>query len=194
MNNNFARYISRLRKEQNLSQQQFAMKIYVDRSTISNWELGKRVPDATMITRIADALQVDVSILLNAARESDDPPNIILVDDEEIILRGSLPILSQIFPNASITGFRKASEALNYAQGNRISIAFLDIEIGNKSGLELCGELLKIDPCINVIFLTSYSDYSMDAWDTGACGFILKPLSVDNINNCLKRLRYPLLQ
>ncbi len=194
MNNNFARYISRLRKEQNLSQQQFAMKIYVDRSTISNWELGKRVPDATMITRIADALQVDVSILLNAARESDDPPNIILVDDEEIILRGSLPILSQIFPNASITGFRKVSEALNYAQGNRISIAFLDIEIGNKSGLELCGELLKIDPCINVIFLTSYSDYSMDAWDTGACGFILKPLSVDNINNCLKRLRYPLLQ
>jgi two-component SAPR family response regulator len=92
---------------------------------------------------------------------------------------------------ASITGFMKPSEALTYAKNNRTDIAFLDIELGHQSGLKLCDELLRINPSTNVIFITAYEDYSLDAWATGASGFILKPISVEAVRKQLGRLRYP---
>ena len=55
-------------------------------------------------------------------------------------------------PGAKIIGFTKASEAAAFARENKISIAFFDIEMGRTSGLDLCRQLLKIDPAMNVVF------------------------------------------
>ncbi len=57
--------------------------------------------------------------------------------------------------------------------------------------MELCRTLLDINPHTNVVYLTAYSDYAFDAWSTGACGFILKPITPENIGAQLKNLRYP---
>jgi DNA-binding LytR/AlgR family response regulator len=67
----------------------------------------------------------------------------------------------------------------------------LDIELGTASGLELCRRLLEINPCTNVVFLTAYADYSLDAWKTEASGFMLKPLTTEGVREQLKKLRYP---
>ena len=74
-----------------------------------------------------------------------------------------------------------------------VELAVLDIEMGNSSGLELCRKLQEINPTTNVVFLTAYADYSLDAWKTEASGFILKPLTPDGIKEQLKKLRYPFL-
>ena len=42
-----------------------------------------------------------------------------------------------------------------------------------------------------MIYLTGYQEYAMDAWKTGASGFMLKPLEVDEVRQELSRLRYP---
>lgn len=170
---------------------ELAERMYVDRSTVARWENGSRMPDAMMITRIARSLGVDVSILLYAAAESDYSPNVIMVDDRKIFLSGALPILEAAMPNATITGFTKPSEAIEYATINRVAMAFLDIEMGNTNGLELCRALLEINPRTNVVYLTAYIDYAFDAWSTGASGFLLKPLTLKNIREQLKNLRYP---
>lgn len=68
----------------------------------------------------------------------------------------------------------------------------MDIELGTASGLDLCRTLLEINPHTNVVFLTAYADYSLDAWATGACGFLMKPLTLEGVREQLKRLRYPL--
>ena len=57
---------------------------------------------------------------------------------------------------------------------------------------DLCRELLIINPQMNIIFLTAHTDYSIDAWNTGACGFLLKPIGPENIKKQLKFLRYPI--
>ena len=111
---------------------------------------------------------------------------------EAIILSGGLPVLEEAFPDANITGFIKPSEALSYAQQNPVALAFLDIEMGQHNGLEVCRELQRIRPQTNVIFLTAYLDYSLDAWKTGASGFIIKPITVDEVRKQLSRLRYSL--
>lgn len=191
MNNMFAESIRRLRREKGLSQQQLAEKLYVDRSTLASWETGRRVPDASLITRISEQLGVDVNNLLNTSANADEPLQVIMLDDEKIILTGGLPLLKEAIPNARINAFEKPSEALEFARHNRIFLALVDIELGKISGLDVCRELLKINPRTNVIFLTAYMEYSYDAWDTGACGFVLKPLSSVAVQKQLSLLRYP---
>ena len=75
---------------------------------------------------------------------------------------------------------------------NRISLAFLDIELGTANGFDLGRRLLEVNPLTNIVYLTAYPDYALNAWKTAACGFLLKPLTVDAVNDQLKRLRYPL--
>ena len=173
-----------------MSQHHLADKLHVDRSTVASWEIGRRVPDANMIARIAEELDIPVDTLIGE-EEQQKKPIIIMVDDEKIILGGGIPILRSIMPNAEIIGFTKPSDAIDFAKTNRVCLAFLDIEMGKISGLDVCRELLKIDKKTNVIYLTAYMDYSFDAWATGASGFLLKPLKADAVKAQLSLLRYP---
>ena len=187
----FAENLRKLRIERNLSRKELAEQLHVTPSTMSRWENGKRLPDADMIYRLAECLNVNVDILLSAAAKSDECPTVIMVDDSKIILNGGLPVLELLLPNASVIGFTKPSKAIEYARSTRVAIAFLDIELGTANGLDLCSTLLEINPLTNVVFLTSYERYAVDAWSTGASGFILKPITVENVQAQLKMLRHP---
>jgi len=191
MNTLFADALRKLRTKKGLSQIQLARAMFVNKATISKWESGSRLPDAAMITRLARVLEVDVGTLLSTAAESDESPNMIMVDDNKAVLSDSLFVLEEVVPNATITGFDRPRKAIEYAKVNRIDLAILDIELGTASGLELCRTLLEINPCTNVVYLTSYPDYSLDAWDTDACGFMVKPLTPEGVRRQLKKLRYP---
>lgn len=191
MNKHLGEILKNLRTERNLSQQQMANLLFVSRSSVANWETGGRIPDLTMLTRIAKLLDVDISMLTGAEGVNKDAPEVIVVDDEPHLLSGVIPVLSEVMPEATITGFLKASEAIDYTRQKHISIAFLDIELGKVNGIDLCNTLIEINPIINVIFLTSYPEYAIKAWNTRASGFLVKPLQADDIMEQLKKLRYP---
>lgn len=191
MENIFGELVKKLRTENMLSQQQLADMLFVNRCSIANWENGRRIPDIVVLARLSRALNVDPAVFANALDDSEDIPDVILVDDETILLQGTIPVLSEALPDANITGFSKPSEAVEFAKNTKIAVAFLDIEIGRTSGIELCKTLLEINPLTNVIFLTSYPDYALNAWDTGATGFLTKPLHLDDVNKQLSKLRHP---
>ena len=191
MNMLFADTMKKLRMDKGLSQRELAEQMYVTRSAVARWENGSRLPDVTMISRLSHVLGVDLNTLLSKVAQSDDCPNVIMVDDRKLILTGGLPILEEVMPDASVTGFTNASEAVAFARANRIALAFLDIELGNISGLELCRQLLDINPHTNVVYLTAYNDYALDAWSTGASGFMLKPITPDGVREQQRNLRYP---
>jgi transcriptional regulator with XRE-family HTH domain len=193
MNARFAETLRKLRTDRGLTQRELAQGMYVTRSTVSRWESGSRLPDAVMMSRLAQCLDVDVAVLLAAAVESDEFPNVIMVDDRKIVLSGSLPVLEASMPSATIVGFTSPAEALEYARGNRVVLAFLDIELGKTSGFDLCRSLLNTNPRMNVVFLTAYAEYSLDAWSTGASGFMVKPITPEGVCKQLANLRYPFL-
>ena len=193
MNMLFADTMKKLREEKGLSQNEIAKRMYVTRTAVSRWESGHRLPDAAMITRLSDVLGVDVNILISAAAQSDEIPIVIMVDDNKVFLNDGMPIIEEVIPNAAVIGFTKPSEAVEYAKANRIALAFLDIEMIDVSGLDVCRRLLEINQRTNVVYLTAYRDYSFDAWDTGACGFMLKPITPEGIKKQLEKLRYPFL-
>ena len=191
MNQGFSEALKKIRTEKGLSQQALADRMFVTRPTVVRWESGIRLPDAVMIARLAEVLGVDANFLLSSAAQNDECPNVILVDDRKLILMGGLPILEEVMPGANVMGFTDADEAIEYAKNNRVSLAFLDIELRNTSGLDLCRDLLAINPHTKVVYLTAYSDYSLDAWGTGASGFMLKPITAEGVKEQLKKLRYP---
>ena len=191
MNVIFADNLKKLREEKGLSQKQLGDLMFVNHSTIARWENGSRLPDASMLLRLSKCLGVDTSTLLQLAARSEENPNVIMVDDSRIILSDGLIILEEVMPDATITGFIWPQEAIEYARMNRVELAVLDIEMGNSSGFELCRMLHEINPTTNVVFLTAYADYSLDAWKTEASGFILKPLTAEGVKEQLKKLRYP---
>ena len=196
MNTLFADTMKKLRTEKGLSQRELAERIFVTRSAVARWENGSRLPDAAMITRLANVLEVDVGTLLSAAVVSDESPNVIMVDDSKVILSDGLAVLEEVLPNATITGFIWPQEAIDYAKVKRVALAILDIELGTASGLDLCRDLcrtlLEINSRTNVVYLTAYPEYSLDAWDTDASGFMVKPLTPDGVRRQLKKLRYPI--
>ena len=183
--------LCRLRTERGLSQQQLANRLHVTRSAIANWEAGHRLPDVTMIFKIAESLNVDLAMLLAAADDSQESANILLLDDSPIALEGGIPILQEAFPNANVIGVSSPTEAVDYFENNPVALAFLDINLGKTSGLDLCQKLLHIRPNSNVVYLTAYPEYSLDAWHTDAIGFMLKPLEVEEIRRLIPKLKHP---
>ena len=190
----FAETVRKLRIEKGLSQKALGDMLFIDQSTVARWESGLRLPETMMIPRLVKCLGVDANTLFNLVAGSDDFPNVIMVDDDEIILSHALTVLRGVVPDATITGFIWTQEAVEYAKVNRVELALLDIELGTASGLDLCHTLLKINPCTNVVFLTAYPEYSIDAWSTEARGFILKPLTPESVKEQLKKLRIPYLE
>ncbi len=192
MSKSFADTLKQIRTEQGLSQQQLADKLFVDRSSVANWESGRRVPNALLITRIAETLGIEIGTLMTSVNEEQEArPRVIVLDDEKIILRGEMATLEKAMPNALISGFTNPDDAITYAKSNNIRIIFSDIEMGTVNGIELSKEFLKINPRTNIIFLTAYADYSMDAWTTGASGFMVKPITEESLRKQLEHLRYP---
>ena len=191
MKSAFSHILKEKRSELGISQEMLASKLFVTKSTVARWESGSRLPDAPTIAKIADCLDVDVALLINATIQDEKEFNIIMVDDNKAILLDGISVLKEVVPNATITGFNWPQEAIEYAKENKVSLAILDIELGIASGLDLCRTLLDINSNTNVVYLTAYPDYSLDAWDTGANGFLLKPLTPESVREQLVKLRYP---
>lgn len=62
--------IKELRKKQNVSQEELALKMHVVRQTVSKWEKGLSVPDAEEVIRLAEIFQISVSELLGITEKT----------------------------------------------------------------------------------------------------------------------------
>ena len=175
-----------------IAQQQLGNMLRVDRSTIAKWENDTRLPDAAMIALLSDCLGVDVAGLLRLSEKSDETLNVMMVDDEKIILEGGLSVLREVMPQGQVRGFTEPADAIRFAKENKVCLTFVDIEMGKISGLDVCRQLLKIEPHMNVVFLTAVPQYALDAWKTCACGFLEKPLTTEEVWWQLSHLRWPI--
>ena len=75
-------------------------------------------------------------------------------------------------------------------QENRPDIAFLDIEVGYMSGMELARKIKAAHPLCNIVFCTGYSEYATQAFDLGASDYLLKPITAEKLLNALAHLRH----
>lgn len=119
--------------------------------------------------------------------------HVIAVDDEKLALCNLMEAVGEALPQVKLTGFRNPSEALDYVRLHPIEIAYLDIEMRGMNGLELAMEIKKINPDINIIFVTGYSQYALDSYSVAASGYLMKPVTKEVVQRALLNLRKPLL-
>ena len=118
----------------------------------------------------------------------------ILVDDEISNLKGLENKLKQLFPELSISGkFHIPEEAITHIENAPPDILFLDIQMPRMSGFELLSKLNTVN--FQVIFVTAYSEYALDAFKKSAVDYILKPIDTDDLKDAVnKALKYIALE
>lgn len=115
---------------------------------------------------------------------------VLIVDDEAMMLEMAQEVVSEAVPQAEITAEEDANQALNIARTQQFDVALLDIEMPGMTGLELAKELNRIHPNINIIFVTAYAEYALEAFSIYASGYLMKPLNKDSVQDAFSHLRY----
>ena len=73
----FNETLKTMRKAKGYTQEELAIKLSVVRQTVSKWETGLSVPDADVLSKIADILETKVSILLGGTIPDEDNKDVI---------------------------------------------------------------------------------------------------------------------
>ncbi len=92
-------------------------------------------------------------------------------------------------PLRNISGidiFTDSAELMFAAGGSRYDIVFMDIELGNVSGIELSAELLRAHPDIQIIFISGYDDYYLQVYDVKHVFFLRKPIELPRLQAALE--------
>ncbi len=116
---------------------------------------------------------------------------VIAVDDERHVLNDFGEMLSKVKEITNIELFTDPDEAYSNAKENTVDVAFLDIELYGESGLELAKKLRTLNYKTNIVFVTSYDRYALEAFALSASDYILKPATEEDIRAALSKLRNP---
>ena len=113
----------------------------------------------------------------------------IIVDDEPLMLR-RFARLSNDIPDLILVGqFESAEKALSYAKEHPVEVAFLDVEMPVKNGIELAKELRDIRTDILIVFVSAYDEYLWDFNQIGGDYYIIKPYEKETLEMAMERLR-----
>jgi DNA-binding NarL/FixJ family response regulator len=113
--------------------------------------------------------------------------NILLVDDHSMVIEGMKAILSQI-PVVAIVGTAvNAFEAIAAFKTNTVQVAFVDINLPDVSGVELCAKIKKEFPATHVIGLSTFKQrsYISQMIANGASGYLLKSADKEEIEEAI---------
>lgn len=110
---------------------------------------------------------------------------IIYVDDERPALDNFRLSVASILNIRGLELFQSGAEALEWARLHVVDVAFLDMEMPGIHGLKLAKLLKEVNPELQVVFVTAYSQYALEAWKADASGYLLKPYSTADIEKAL---------
>src|SRR5215471_15302345 len=111
-----------------------------------------------------------------------------LIAEDEPMLRAQLRVrLAQVWPELAVVAEAENGEqALALQRELEPDIAFLDIRMPVKSGLEVADALA--GSC-HVVFVTAYDEYAVTAFEQGAVDYVLKPVTPERIVKVIERLK-----
>ena len=112
------------------------------------------------------------------------------VDDEQLLLNRLVKTVTKCLPEAEVCAFSASDDVINALGGEPVDIAFLDIELGDISGIELAKRIKAAYPFCNIVFCTGYRTHAIEAFGLGACDYLVKPINEEKLRHALSQLRY----
>ena len=118
---------------------------------------------------------------------------ILAVDNENLMLNRLCRHIKQIKPDSLVVSFKNPADALAYMENHTVDVVFLEMMLRKMTGIGLARQMQQINPHVNIIFTSSYSNYMYEAMSEIRCsGFIVKPVTTERIKRELENLRHPI--
>jgi len=117
----------------------------------------------------------------------------LIADDEPELRRHLVRLLNRLWPELAIAGEAdNGPAALDLFHSLSPDIVFLDINMPGLSGLEVAKQ---ISGQCTLVFITAYDQYAVEAFESEALDYILKPVQKDrlaaSLERCKKRMAAP---
>jgi DNA-binding LytR/AlgR family response regulator len=114
-------------------------------------------------------------------------PTAIIADDERLMRDLLRTRLSQVWPELQILGEAKnGDEAVQLVHELEPDLTFLDIRMPGKTGMEAARD---IGAASQVVFVTAYDQYAVEAFERGAIDYVLKPPEPERLKITVERLK-----
>lgn len=119
-------------------------------------------------------------------------PTALIADDEPLLRESLARALSAAWPELQLLAqARNGREALEMFEQLQPDIVFLDIHMPGLSGIEVGRQLSRR---AQIVFVTAYEQYAVQAFEQGALDYLIKPLEEARLSDTVERLKIRLAE
>ncbi|WP_167618163.1 LytR/AlgR family response regulator transcription factor [Maribellus sediminis] len=113
---------------------------------------------------------------------------IIIIEDEKFAADYLAALITKVVPDAEIVAtIYSVKTGIEYFQDNPVpDLIFSDIQLGDGLSFEIFREVNVLTP---IIFCTAYDDYAINAFETNSIAYIVKPFTIDAIQEAIKKYK-----
>ncbi len=112
---------------------------------------------------------------------------VVIIDDIKSARSMLARLLSQYSQLEIVGSFSSAQMAEDFIKNNEVDLIFLDIEMPETDGITFAKKIGNTGAKPFIVFATAYSEYSLEAWNTSAIGYITKPYDKKALDDCVMR-------
>ncbi len=114
----------------------------------------------------------------------------VIAEDEELLRNALCSLLRTAWPELDIVAeCEDGASALEAIAELQPDVAFLDIRMPGLTGIEVARGMADASPRSQVVFVTAYDQYAIDAFEQGAVDYLLKPITHDRLAATVQRIR-----
>lgn len=114
----------------------------------------------------------------------------VIAEDEALLREALLEQLAQRWPELDVVACcEDGASALEAIAEHTPDVAFLDIRMPGLTGLEVAAASAEASPRTQVVFVTAYDQYAVDAFERGAIDYLLKPIQPDRLAATVERVK-----
>lgn len=112
----------------------------------------------------------------------------VIIDDEASAINVLQSLLERIGRVEVVATAQNPNIGLREVMVHQPDFIFLDVQMEQKSGIELLQEIKQLSVDSSVIMVSGYDDYTFDAFKNGASDYLIKPVSLDVLTKTLCRV------
>ncbi|WP_062357806.1 LytTR family DNA-binding domain-containing protein [Pseudoxanthomonas mexicana] len=114
----------------------------------------------------------------------------VIAEDEELLRTALSSLLKEAWPQLDIVAeCEDGASALESIAELQPDVAFLDIRMPGLTGIEVARGLAEASPRTQVVFVTAYDQYAVDAFEQGAIDYLLKPITRERLLATVQRIQ-----
>ncbi|MBF6022957.1 LytR/AlgR family response regulator transcription factor [Lysobacter niastensis] len=114
----------------------------------------------------------------------------VVAEDEALLRQALIDQLRAAWPELQIVAeCEDGASALEALAEHQPQVAFLDIRMPGLTGLEVAAAAAEATPSTQIVFVTAYDQYAIDAFERGAVDYLLKPIAPQRLAATVQRLK-----